>query len=469
MPYGEDYPDAGQGAEPGGIVHDSPPEQSPPTNRGHLVRLSDVTPEQVAWLWEGRLPVGKLVLLDGDPSLGKSTLGLTFAAHVSTGKPWPDGAHCEPGDVVLMSAEDGLSDTVRPRLDAAGGDPARVHALTEIRYVDQDGKVSSRPPTLADTAVLRELVTSVQAKLLIVDVLMAYLAKSDAHRDQDMRTVLHPVAQLAEDTGCTVLLLRHLNKATGGSAMYRGGGSIGIVGAARAAFLVAPDPDDESGQTRVLASIKSNLAVTPPAMTYRLESAPDSHVARVVWLGESAHRADSLLSAPADAEERTERDEAADWLVGYLADNGGTAERKNVFKAARAAGFSEATLKRAKDKARVKHESSGFPRTTVWMLDPVSSVSSHDPQQKNCELTEPTEPTGLDQRKHDDDSGQSAQSAQSVQLTEPEPTEPTGHAQLALAAAKTPCDQCGNTPTKINGAGARYCHRCAPTLWRTAS
>ena len=86
-----------------------------------LVSLADVTPERLTWLWEGRMPRGKLVVVDGDPSVGKSTLAVTLAAHVSTGKPWPDGAPCEAGDVLILSAEDGLADTIRPRLDAAEG------------------------------------------------------------------------------------------------------------------------------------------------------------------------------------------------------------------------------------------------------------------------------------------------------------------------------------------------------------
>lgn len=94
-----------------------------------MTRLSDVKPERVSWLWPGRLPLGKLVTLDGDPGKGKSTLALTFGAIVTTSGVWPDRTRCEyPGDVILMSAEDGLADTVRPRLDAAGGDRTRVHA-----------------------------------------------------------------------------------------------------------------------------------------------------------------------------------------------------------------------------------------------------------------------------------------------------------------------------------------------------
>ncbi len=121
----------------------------------NTVRLSDVDPERVRWLWPGRLPLGKLVVLDGDPGVGKSTLALDIAARLSTGRGWPDGGTCPPGGVLILSAEDGLADTIRPRLDAAGGDPTRVHALTEVRYVGEDGQLRARPPTLSDVDELR--------------------------------------------------------------------------------------------------------------------------------------------------------------------------------------------------------------------------------------------------------------------------------------------------------------------------
>jgi hypothetical protein len=124
------------------------------------------------------------------------------------------------------------------------------------------------------------------------------------------------------------------------------------------------------------------------------------------------HAAAALLAGNIDTEERTERDEAAEWLLGYLADNGGTADRKAVFKAAKGAGFSDATLKRAKDKARVRHQSSGFPRTTEWTVDVVAKpVGSPDTPSPQGEPTGEGEPTGADLREHEPQLPQSVQSA----------------------------------------------------------
>jgi hypothetical protein len=193
-----------------------------------LTRLADVQPERVSWVWPGRIPMGKLVTLDGDPGLGKSTLAVYIAAPVTTGGAWPDGSVCEhPGDVLIMSAEDGLADTVRPRCDAAGADVMRVHAIEGVPIVDEHGERTLRPPTLADVNALEEAITRTGARLLVVDVVMAYLPNgTDSHKDQDIRRVLSRLAALADRTGCTVLLLRHLNKASGRDPLYRGGGSI---------------------------------------------------------------------------------------------------------------------------------------------------------------------------------------------------------------------------------------------------
>lgn len=328
-----------------------------------VVTLATVASERVDWLWPGRLPLGKTVVLDGDPSLGKSTLSLDFAARLSTGKSWPDGTPCDVGDTVLLSAEDGLADTIRPRLEAAGADCTKVHALTEITYVDGEGRQRSRPVTLGDIEVIEAVIRERSAKLLIIDVLMAYLGQGvDSHRDQDVRSVLHRLAAMAERTGCCLLLLRHLNKAGQGSAMYRGGGSIGIIGAARAAFVVAPDPDDDT--RRVFAPTKANLAVMPEALVYRLVTAGE--VARVQWEGTSVRTATELLRPPAGDEE-SPRDEAQAFLRDLLEFE--PLPAKTVLAKARDAGHSERTVKRAKAALGVKSRKVGVGPDTRWLWE----------------------------------------------------------------------------------------------------
>lgn len=352
---------------------EDPDEAGSPDNCtvARTVRLSDVVPERISWLWPGRIPAGKLAVLDGDPSLGKSTLCLEFARPITTGTPWPDGAPCEPGSVLLMSAEDGLADTVRPRLDAAGADPDRVVALTEV-LVTIGGETTSRPVTLADVDLIADSILTAQARLAIVDVLMAYMPDNrNSHNDQAVRAVLSRLATIAEATGCTILLIRHLNKQMGGTALYRGGGSIGIVGAARAAYLVAKDPDDDTGEARIFAPTKTNLSTTPDSLRYRLVSAPGSDVARVEWLGVSAHRADDLLAhAGGDDEDRAERSAAEDWLTAYLSDRnrGGTASAVEVKRAAAAAGFADKALRSARERVCIKPVKDGMAGGWTWSL-----------------------------------------------------------------------------------------------------
>jgi hypothetical protein len=221
--------------------------------------LSSVEPEEVSWLWPSWLALGKLALVDGDPGLGKSAMTLDLAARVSSGKVFPDGAECEPAGVVLLSAEDGLADTIRPRLDAAGADTSKVLALATVPDEDGHDRLLSIPE---DLALIEKGIRRVGARLVVVDPLMAFLSgDTNSHRDQDVRRALAPLAGLAERTGAAVLVVRHLNKAAANNPLYRGGGSIGIIGAARMAFVVGKDPQDES--RRVLASTKNNLAKPP--------------------------------------------------------------------------------------------------------------------------------------------------------------------------------------------------------------
>ena len=306
-----------------------------------LVLVADVDREQVTWLWPGRIPRGKLVVLDGDPGVGKSTLTLTIAAKVSTGSPFPDGAWPECGDVILLSAEDDIADTIRPRLEAAGADLNRCWVLPDVHPEGEP----PRPPELpADLFLLEDLVKSKAAALVVVDPLMAFLAgQVDSHRDQDVRRVLASMAYMAARTGAAVLIVRHMRKGAG-SALDKGSGSIGIIGAARAGLLVAPDPEDEG--RRILAMTKSNLAKMPEALAYRLVNDELYGAARVVWDGASRHTANDLVRARVDEDEAPALTEAARVLKEILAD--GPLPAGNVKRMAAAAGVAERTLHRAR-------------------------------------------------------------------------------------------------------------------------
>ncbi len=333
-----------------------------PRPRGIL--LSDVEEETIEWLWDGRIPRGKITVLDGDPGLGKSAFTTDLAARVTVGREYPDGTECEPGGVVLLNAEDGLADTIKPRLVAAGGDPSKVLALAEIpdeREPEHD-RVLSMPE---DLYVLEEGIERVGAVLVIIDPLMAFLGgDTNAHKDQDVRRALARLKSLAERTGAAILLVRHLNKLQGGNPLYRGGGSIGIIGAARMGMVIAADPNDPEERRRVLAGSKENIAERAPSLSFQIATSAVNGAARVEWLGGSELGAKDLLKAPMEDEEKTALEEAMDFLEKELAR--GPVAAKNLKKDARENGVSEKTLYRAKTTLKVKSDKEVYGWT--WSL-----------------------------------------------------------------------------------------------------
>jgi hypothetical protein len=339
-----------------------------------VVPIAEVVREPVTWCWLHRLPYGKVSIIEGDPGLGKSTLALDLAARLTTGEPMPGTTvEHEPAGVVILSAEDGLGDTIRPRLEAAGANLERVAALTGVL----DGGDERMPLVPGDVAHVEQAVQDTRARLVILDPLMAYLAgEVNAHRDQDVRRALAPLASMAERTGAAVVVIRHLNKSAGASALYRGGGSIGITGAARAVVLVAPDPEDPEGGRRIVAMSKSNLAPLPPALAYRLVSDAALGCARIEWEGPTEHRAAELLAMPQTEDERSARGEAVAFLRDLL--EAGATPAAEVRRMARQEGIADRTLDRAKRDAHVVSEREGFgPGSTVrWRLDAIGRHTS---------------------------------------------------------------------------------------------
>src|SRR5829696_9940279 len=288
--------------------------------RPHTVRLSDVAPESLRWLWRGRIPAGKITVLDGDPGLGKSTLLCELAARISRGDPLPggDAEPSTPRGVLLFSAEDDVHDTIRPRIDAAGGDPRRIVFFVAV----PDGTDTGRPFALPrDLPILDAVVARVDAALVIFDPLVAYLpAGVSASIDQHVRHALGALKTSAERTGAAIVVVRHLNKSPSANPLYRGLGSVGIIGAARSGLLLAADPDDP--QRRILALAKGNLARPPASLAFRLAAVPGTGIARVVWDGESPWTAAELLQGQADDDgdlRRSVVDDARAWLRETLA------------------------------------------------------------------------------------------------------------------------------------------------------
>jgi len=310
----------------------------------------------VHWVWPGRIPAGKLTLIEGDPATAKSTMTLDLAARVTRGAGWPDGQPGKPGStVLLLSAEDGWGDTIRPRLEAAGADLERCLCVANREVEGEHGPVL-RPVVLPDDITwIARLVEQSGAAMVVIDVLAAYLSdRVDSHKDQSVRRLLAVLAAAAERTGAAVVLIRHHNKAHGMPALYRGGGSIGIIGAARAAYAVVRDPDDDDH--RLLSTIKSNLAPEAPTWGYSLVDVPHLGVARIEWDDQADQRKASELLAGAQTQTLAE---AVAWLTDWRADHPGTVPVAELLDAAATAEIATTTLHRARKQLGLKTRKQG--------------------------------------------------------------------------------------------------------------
>jgi hypothetical protein len=341
-----------------------------------LVTLADVQPARVSWIWPLRLAVGKLHLLWGDPGVGKSTIALDIAARISRGAAWPDGGPAPLGAVVILTAEDGLADTVRPRLDSHSGDGTRVHVLRAVR---EASGVERAVSLVQDLEPLEQAITITRAVLVVVDPLSAYLGGTDSYRDAEVRTILAPLAAVAERTGTAICGVMHVTKDQQRQALYRGQGSIAFAGAARLVLAVGVDPDDPSRERRFLMPLKSNVGAPAPTLAYRIVAGEGC--GRVVWEGAPVANVDvNAVLAPPRPDEVEERRDSDGFLRDVLAD--GPVRSEVVLALAHAQGFSRRTLFRAKTRLGVEAERvGGFGSNGAWYWrgpDPAGAMRATD-------------------------------------------------------------------------------------------
>ena len=249
---------------------------------------SAIKPEPTEWLWRDRIPLGSATLLAGRQGLGKSTLTLDCAAKLSNGTLEGDLIG-EASATLVVSYEDNAASTIVPRLVAAGADRSRVHLVTAEQEGEPD--LVSLP---GDVWELAESARACRARLLIVDPFVASLGGGvDAHRDQDVRRALAPLARLAEEAELAVLLAIHFNKGAGTDVLLRISGSTAFSAGARSVLAFGPDPDDPDGDERVLSHEKCNVGPRASSLAYRIEGceihddADPVETSRLVFLGES--------------------------------------------------------------------------------------------------------------------------------------------------------------------------------------
>ncbi len=311
-----------------------------PFTEGPVVCLSDVQAEEVEWLWFPYIPLGKVTLLEGDPGLGKSWLMLAIARSVSTGAGLPGTDRSKPAPVLLLSAEDGLADTIKPRLTA-------LEAACESIFAVNRSLALAAPEGFEE---LERYVNQYQPKLIIIDPLFAYTgAKVDIHRANEARAITAKLAKVAESNRCAIVALRHLRKSESSKAAYRGIGSIDFYAACRSVLLVGPDPSDSF--KRVVVHTKHNLTPPGDSLGFCIEQG------KFYWTGRSNATAGQILAADND-DERSELDEAKSFLIEVL--GSGSVASEQVMGQARKAGIHDKTLRRAKKALDVGSKKSDF-------------------------------------------------------------------------------------------------------------
>jgi hypothetical protein len=308
--------------------------------------MADVEPASVDWLWQDRIPLGMLTSLEGNPGVGKSFLTHALAAAISNGRPLPLQDARPPADALLLTTEDAIAHTIKPRLEGLGANMERIHVYDESLPLDDQGVEN-----------LENLVKALRAQLVIIDPITAFLpVKMDINRANEVRSVLSSLSRLADRRRCAIVIIRHLTKSKASKAIYQGLGSIDFSAACRSVLLAGNDPDNE--QHRALVQTKNNLGPIAEATGYRIDRSGNFR-----WTGPSPLTAQRILAAERD---ETALSAAQEFVIASLANGPKTANE--IMDAAKRAGHSTATVKRAKTQAGVISNKNGYQGASNWTL-----------------------------------------------------------------------------------------------------
>ena len=304
-------------------------KEPPKKDSVKIIRMSDVELTPVDWLWKPYLPFGKLSVLQGNPGEGKTYFAMHLAAACTNGKLMPNMERLEPFNVIYQTAEDGLGDTVKPRLIEAGADLDRV-------LVIDDSEVQL---TLSDERIEKAIIEN-NARLVIIDPIQAYLgADVDMNRANEVRPIFMRLGQVAQRTGCAILLIGHLNKAAGMQSLQRGLGSIDIAAAVRSVMFIGKLKHDPT--MRILTHEKSSLA--PPGVSLAFSLGDEGGFR---WVGEYDITADEMLSG-IEPQRETKTQQAKDLICTLLA-GGKRVFSEDIDKAALERGIPGRTVRDAK-------------------------------------------------------------------------------------------------------------------------
>lgn len=299
----------------------------------NIINMADVEAVAVKWLWKPYIPLGKITIVQGDPGEGKTTLALSIAAALTQGEMLPNEAESQaPMNVIYQTAEDGLADTIKPRLEAVNADCTRVLVIDE----------SKEELSMTDERI-EKAIQQTGAKLIILDPIQAYIgANVDMHRANEIRPVMSKLGRIAEEYGCAVVLIGHMNKAAGQKSSYRGLGSIDITAVARSVLIVGKMRDSPS--KRIMTQAKSSLAPVGKSLLFEINGN-----SALEWKGEVDITAEQFLEN--GGAELSKLEIATEFLLETLKD--GKVSQKEIAAAASDYDFSARTLNEAKKKLKV--------------------------------------------------------------------------------------------------------------------
>ena len=304
-----------------------------------LINMADVTAQNVRWLWYPYVPFGKITMLMGDPGEGKTMLVLALAAMITKGELLPGERNTRPPvSVIYQTAEDGLADTIKPRLEKAGADCKMVVVIDD----------SDCPLSFSDSRI-EEAIKEARAKLLILDPLQAFLgADVDMHRANEVRPAFRNLADIADRLGCAVIIVGHMNKMSGIKSIYRGLGSIDIAAVCRSILLIGRSRDDDG--KRYLVQLKNSLAPAGESLAFQMDDS-------LSFIGTSDITADKLLYGGAVSFTPRKADVVTEKLRELLID--GERRSDEIYEIFREMDISSRTVEKAKKKMGVVSKKHG--------------------------------------------------------------------------------------------------------------
>lgn len=365
-----------------------PPNKSPPISMAvELICGKDLTPRPVQWLWPDWLALGKIHILAGAPGQGKTMIAMGISATVTIGGSWPDGAHCAQGNVVIWSGEDDYTDTLLPRLIAAGANQNRIFFVKRVHA--ENVERSFDPST--DMPKLQDAIKKIgQVSLIIIDPVSTTVA-GDSHKNAEVRRGLQPLVDLAESIKATVLGITHLSKGGQGSdPAHRVIGSIAFTAVARVVLVAARVRSEDGTDKRILARGKSNIGPDNGGFEYHIEQTeplPGIQASYIAWGQAVTGTARELLTDPAEGDAGSDHADTVELLKAELTADCWTGANQASLPL-KEAGFTQKQIWNASRKLHVIRKKGGMGGGWYWRLPGGSDLALPGEDSKSPEDSE---------------------------------------------------------------------------------